>query len=299
MYLFSFLQKAVTSKAFKYLIIIYYAYDWKFFVLNPDSADSRSMGNRSSRRLPQNPCHWNRLKSNATPRRSRKLRIHHWRSNRNSRRLWWRIFWSRSFTVPNQLTSGPSNSPHISFPLAFQTNSIPSNIVLLHVGAHFYRALFHQIYIFQKCLPFAPFSPAVLSAETEFRFIQSGVKEEEWSRYLREVYRILKPGGYAQICEPDIVPISDTNSLPYDAPPAKVSIHLLSLLPVRFIPPPSFFCLVFNFQILEPTSHFPPPVSCFRSPCSFISSHPFPSIPITLIFLPQFSSFLYVLPLSS
>jgi hypothetical protein len=49
-------------------------------------------------------------------------------------------------------------------------------------------------------------------------FIQSGVKREEWPKYLKEVYRILKPGGYAQISELDSHLISETDSMPAEAP---------------------------------------------------------------------------------
>lgn len=57
------------------------------------------------------------------------------------------------------------------------------------------------------------------------RFIQGGVKAAEWPRYVREVYRILRPGGYAQMGEPTIAtPISEHNSLPHDAPMAEVHL---------------------------------------------------------------------------
>ena len=91
-----------------------------------------------------------------------------------------------------------------------------------------------------------PVSPSFRSAvETDFSFIQSGVKAEEWPHYLKEVYRILKPGGWAQISEPDIVPISDTNTLPHDAPPAKVRGPSLTPYP---LPLSSLFYRVFCFH---------------------------------------------------
>jgi hypothetical protein len=62
------------------------------------------------------------------------------------------------------------------------------------------------------------------------RFIQGGVKTDEWPRYVSEVYRILKPGGYAQMGEIACAsPISEHDCLPHDAPMAEV----LNPLPIQ------------------------------------------------------------------
>lgn len=51
---------------------------------------------------------------------------------------------------------------------------------------------------------------------------------DEWPRYVSEVYRILKPGGYAQMGELACAsPISDEGLLPYEAPMAEVAYPFL------------------------------------------------------------------------
>jgi len=59
---------------------------------------------------------------------------------------------------------------------------------------------------------------------SECRFIQGGVKETEWQNYINEAYRILKPGGWAQMGEiASATPMTDDDSLPYDSPMAEVT----------------------------------------------------------------------------
>ena len=54
------------------------------------------------------------------------------------------------------------------------------------------------------------------------RYIHSGVTKEEWPKYIKEVFRLLKPGGYAQICEPTSTLLSEDGKLPHAAPIAEV-----------------------------------------------------------------------------
>lgn len=55
-----------------------------------------------------------------------------------------------------------------------------------------------------------------------FRIIMSGLTMDQWPLYLKEVYRILKPGtGWAQLAEIRGWPICDDNSVPDDAPIVK------------------------------------------------------------------------------
>jgi len=61
------------------------------------------------------------------------------------------------------------------------------------------------------------------------RYIHSGVTKEEWPKYIKEVYRLLKPGGYAQICEPTSTLLSEDGKLPNDAPIAEVRPCIPSL----------------------------------------------------------------------
>ena len=59
------------------------------------------------------------------------------------------------------------------------------------------------------------------------RFIQGGVKRSEWQPYINEAYRILKPGGWAQMGEiASATPMTDDDSLPYDSPMAEVLFYL-------------------------------------------------------------------------
>ena len=58
------------------------------------------------------------------------------------------------------------------------------------------------------------------------RYIHAGVMKEEWPRYIKEVYRLLKPGGYAQICEPTPTLLSEGGKFPNDAPIAEVRPYI-------------------------------------------------------------------------
>ena len=54
--------------------------------------------------------------------------------------------------------------------------------------------------------------------------VHAGVTESQWPPYMREIYRILKPGnGWAEMIELGFpFAISDNKSLPEDAPLSKV-----------------------------------------------------------------------------
>ena len=73
----------------------------------------------------------------------------------------------------------------------------------------------------------------IFAEYTKNRFIQGGVKANEWQKYVNDAYRILKPGGWAQMGEIACAsPMTDNNSLPYDAPMAEVPPVPVPLIPV-------------------------------------------------------------------
>jgi len=57
--------------------------------------------------------------------------------------------------------------------------------------------------------------------------IKAGVLEHQWDPYIREVFRILKPGtGYAQFIETGLA-VWDGNDVPEGSPFQLVSLSLL------------------------------------------------------------------------
>jgi len=60
------------------------------------------------------------------------------------------------------------------------------------------------------------------------RIIHAGVTETNWPQYMKEVYRVLKPGtGWAQLIEFGFpYCVSENNTLPADAPLSNVKHRL-------------------------------------------------------------------------
>jgi ubiquinone/menaquinone biosynthesis C-methylase UbiE len=84
-------------------------------------------------------------------------------------------------------------------------------------------------------ISFTPGSPPKVDWYTESRFIQGGVKENEWQKYVNEAYRILKPGGWVQMGEIACAsPKTDDDSLPDDAPMAEVNSPPPPTSPLHF-----------------------------------------------------------------
>ena len=91
--------------------------------------------------------------------------------------------------------------------------------------------------------PSAPPFQKVPQVEADDRFIQGGIKADEWPRYVSQVYRLLKPGGYAQMGELACAsPISDEGLLPYDAPLAEVAYPFSAAM--QAFPTTSFSLLI-------------------------------------------------------
>jgi len=69
----------------------------------------------------------------------------------------------------------------------------------------------------------------LLHGYTNGRIIHAGVTESKWPIFMREVYRILKPGtGWAQCLEFGYpYCLSENDKLPKDAPLSKVDIVLI------------------------------------------------------------------------
>jgi ubiquinone/menaquinone biosynthesis C-methylase UbiE len=68
---------------------------------------------------------------------------------------------------------------------------------------------------------------SIWKAVSYYRMIKAGVLEHQWDPYIREVFRILKPGtGYAQFIETGLA-VWDGNDVPEGTPFQLVSLSLL------------------------------------------------------------------------
>ena len=52
--------------------------------------------------------------------------------------------------------------------------------------------------------------------------VMTGITKEQWSTYMAEIFRILKPGGWAQ-CAESSLPLWDEGGIPEDSNYVKVS----------------------------------------------------------------------------